>query len=204
MMPNETANAPLQVSFSLTNDDLAAFKKIAADRRKAKSSRMSRWLYLLAIVPLVTLLIAKEWQSRQGHAVPHYVRHYTKSPDIFNFLMPVGTVLLILGLFYFLMQAQMKASMNQPDWFYQPKMVTISGEGYREKSKATELLHGWEMITEIADAPGYLLFFISGADKTEIAFLVPKYAFATATEATTFLERARAFRRAVRAESVTA
>ena len=98
----------------------------------------------------------------------------------------------------------MTANGNHPEWFYQPKTVTVSSEGYRAKSKSTELLHGWETITEIADVPGYFLFLISGSNKAEIAFIVPKHAFATPLDATIFIERARAFRRAVRAESVTA
>lgn len=99
---------------------------------------------------------------------------------------------------------QRRISHQQPGTFFAPRTITISGEGYREKLKDSELFHSWKAVSEIHDGGSYIFILLPENNAATPICVIPKNAFGDPAQAEAFLERARAFRRAMLAESVTA
>ncbi len=69
--------------------------------------------------------------------------------------------------------------------------VSLQPDGFYSQSAVQDTRVKWQNITEVADSPQMIAFFLS----PRFGFIVPKRAFADPAQAQAFLETARAYRR---------
>lgn len=68
--------------------------------------------------------------------------------------------------------------------------MQLAPDGFREQNAVMECFVKWSKVTEIAESPQVLVFFLG----PRFAFIVPKRAFPSPEQAQAFLQTARAYR----------
>lgn len=175
----------LEVSFQMTPGECQRMSEVLWWRALRRSPRLFLIFVLVLIVSSLLYGLFQLNLARRGG-----------EPDwTYGLIFPVGSVaMVVLGVLLSWLVSRRKWRVMQ-DVFLKPFWVGIGPEGYSFKTSKSEGRTDWTLIEQIESAGDFLLFWLKGRP---MAYVVPRSAWTSDTDAETFVAQARAWWQAAR------
>jgi hypothetical protein len=173
-----SATPPIDISYELTQDDLAAFQwRANYDSSGARRSRRMSYVYLFAVLAILLLLPAIGGNG------------FTFSlPNLVFLLMPFLVVAALTWIFH---RRMLRAAIRKLVEKEKPgksliggHRIVIDADGITETTAVGEARVQWSGIDRVEQDSGYVYIYTSAAG----AYVVPKRAFNSASDAEAFYD----------------